>query len=106
MANEILNDAQLDQVAGGNINDRAFMMMWIQRHYSTHGGTQAQIIDVSSSDINAIVAGFCARAGVDYQMNAEGLDQFKINGEWHDREWILRNEKEALDFFNAKLGIK
>ena len=102
---ELLDDEQLDEVAGGNIGDRSIAMLWIERYYGSDG-THGKVIDTSSNDPNAIVANFCAKAGIDYQMNVEGLDQFKINGQWRDAVWMAENKQEALDFFDKKLGIK
>ncbi|MBE8953336.1 MAG: hypothetical protein SR1Q7_09365 [Quinella sp. 1Q7] len=104
LKDEILDDSQLDDVAGGNLLDRSIAMMWVQRYYGTDG-THGKIIDTSSGDANAIMSNFCAKAGIDYQMNVNGLDQFKINGQWRDAAWIALNKQEALDFFDKQLGI-
>ncbi len=103
---ELLNDAELDEVAGGNIFDRSIAMMWVERYYGQNDGTHGQIIDTSSGDANAIMANFCAKAGIDYQMNTEGLDQFKIDGQWRDAAWLALNKDYALDYFDKKLGLK
>ena len=49
---------------------------------------------------------FCAKAGIDYQMNETGKDLFKIDGEWRDMKWILKNNRSVLDYFDKKLGLK
>ena len=104
LKDEILTDAQLDDVAGGNLLDRSIAMLWVNRYYGANG-THGQIIDTSSNDANAIMSNFCAKAGIDYQMNVDGLDKFKINGQWRDAVWLAQNKQEALAFFDRQLGI-
>ena len=103
---EILDDSELDNVAGGNIVDRSIASLWISHYYGQNGGTHAQLIDTSSGDANAIMSSFCAKTGIEYQANEEGLDQFKIDGQWRDAIWLAENKQYALDYFDKKLGIK
>ncbi len=102
---EILTDEQLDEVAGGNIGDRSIASLWVNHYYGTNG-KRGQILDTSGGDVNSIMSNFCAKAGIDYQMNAEGLDQFKIDGQWRDVSWLMQNKEYALNYFDQKLGIK
>lgn len=99
-----LTEDELDEVAGGAEVDRFIAYLWVDRYYGNNG-THGQIIDTSGKDFNEIMSNFCAKAGIDYQMNTEGLDQYKINGEWRDAAWLAANKKEALAFFDQKLGI-
>ena len=88
---------QLDEVAGGAIGDRTIAALW------------GQVVDTSNlngDSVNSFMANFCAKAGVDYKMNEEGMDQFKIDGEWRDAMWLAKNKQYALDYFDKKLGIK
>lgn len=103
---EILSDEELDGVAGGNSIDRGIATLWVKRYYGSNG-THGQIVDTSGGFTpNSTMANFCAKAGIDYQMNEEGLDQFKIDGEWRDAVWLASNKDFALDYFDKKLGIK
>lgn len=103
---ELLSDEELDNVAGGNIGDRTIASMWIAHYYGTTDGTHGKLIDTSGDDVNAIMANFCAKAGIEHKANEEGLDQFKINGQWRDATWMVGNKQETLDFFDKQLGIK
>lgn len=105
LKDELLDEEQLDGVAGGNIFDRSIAMLWVDRYYGTNG-THGQVIDTSKVNANEIMANFCAKAGIDYQMNDKGLDQFKIDGEWRDVAWLASNKQYALDYFDQKLGLK
>lgn len=100
-----LTENELDEVAGGAEGDRIIASLWVKHYYDADGGTHGNIIDTSGKNPNEIMAAFCAKAGIDYQMNSEGLDQYKINGEWRDAVWLASNKKEALAFFDSKLGI-
>ena len=102
---ELVKDEALDEVAGGHVGDRMLTSLWVMHYYGKEDGTHGKIIDTSSYDPAAIVAAFCAKAGVDYRMNFEELDQFKINGEWRDANWMIANKEETLAFFDKKLGI-
>ena len=99
---------QLDEVSGGAIGDRAIATLWVARYYGS-SGTHGQVVDTSNlngDSVNSFMANFCAKAGVDYKMNEEGMDQFKIDGEWRDAMWLAQNKQYALDYFDKKLGIK
>ena len=101
--------ADLDEVSGGAIGDRMIATMWVARYYGS-SGTHGQVIDTSNisneGSVNSVMANFCAKAGIDYQMNAEGMDQFKIDGQWRDAMWLADNKQYALDYFDKKLGLK
>ena len=92
-------------MAGGNIGDRTLAALWVANYYGKDRG-HAKLIDTLSYDVNAIMANFCDKAKIDYQMNVEGLDQYKINGVWRDAQWMIDNKQETLDFFDKQLGIK
>ena len=102
----ILADDQLEDVSGGNIVDRTIASMWVSRYYSSNGGKRGQFIDTSSNDPNIIMDAFCARAGIECKKNSDGLDQYKIDGQWRDAIWLAQNKESALSFFDKKLGIK
>lgn len=101
--------ADLDEVSGGAIGDRMIATMWVARYYGS-SGTHGQVIDTSNisneGSVNSVMANFCAKAGIDYQMNETGKDLFKIDGEWRDMKWILKNNRSVLDYFDKKLGLK
>ena len=83
------------------------MMMWfIQDYYGTDYGKHGKIIDTSSYDANQVVPAFCARVGVEHRMDSDGFDQFKIDGQWRDAQWMMVDHKEeTLAFLDRQLGL-
>ena len=102
---ELVRDETLDEVVGGHAGDRLLATFWVMHYYGKEDGTHGKIIDTSNCAESEFIAAFCAKAGVDYRMNFEELDQFKINGEWRDANWMIANKEETLAFFDKKLGI-
>ena len=102
---QALSDDELDNVAGGNDNDRTLANIWIKHYYGMSDGKRSKLID-DSGDMNSTVTNFCTKAGIEYQRDEVGLDKFKINGEWRDIIWMAQNKETTLAFFDKQLGIQ
>ena len=105
LKDEILNDEQLDEVAGGKWEDRRSLLIMFDSAYRKDLGSRGRIFE-AEIDPETQMAIICAKAGVDYRQNAEEPDQFKINGVWRDAVWMKEHREETLKFFDKQLGIK
>lgn len=90
MCRKQFTDEQLDEVAGGS---------WLEFTADMFDAKNAALPDF-------MIARFCSQAGVDYRQNAEGSNEFKINGQWRDTGRLKAHKDETLKFFDSKLGIK
>ena len=75
-------------------------------YYDVNCGVHGSVIDYSKTDFLKVMQTLCDKAGIEYKPDEKGLDQYKINGQWRDGTWMIKNQQETIDFFDKKLGLK
>ena len=104
---------ELEEVAGGSIDDRCIQMYWkIAIYYgkpennSDDGGKRAHLVDLSSHNMDIIVGNFCKVFDIQWRPHEDREDEFLIDGKWRNSTWMEENWNTAMKYLEYKLALK